>query len=59
MNWIILAAVVGALMVLVSKLTRTRGDDTTAAAAAADPPAIGDTHSGGDGGADGDGDGGA
>ena len=53
MSWIVLTAVVGAVMVLVSRLTRKREEDTTAGIAAASPPDIGDTNAAGD--ADGDG----
>lgn len=55
MEFIVLVVVFGAVMILVSKLTRKRPDDAATGAAVATTPDIGETDRGADGGSDGDG----
>ena len=55
MGWVVLAAIFGAVMILVSRLTGSRGEGAPSGAQAAPPPPIGDID---DPGGDGDGDGG-
>ena len=57
MGWVLLAAMAGAVMILVSRLTGKREEQPPADAPAATPPPIGDIGAPGDGDGDG-GDGG-